>query len=97
MRRRAKAAPLPAWPCWTWERSGGLARLGLMRGTSGLLALGSALAWVALLANALADRVEMADGRILEGRFALVAGVAIDPIAEATSSRTAGTPVLIRD
>jgi pimeloyl-ACP methyl ester carboxylesterase len=39
----------------------------------------------------------MADGRILEGRFALVAGVAVDPIAEATNSRTAGTPVLMCD
>lgn len=97
MRRRAEAAPLPAWPCRTWERSSGPARPGLIRGTGGLLAVGSALAWVALLTSARADRVEMADGRILEGRFALVAGVAVDPIAEATSSRTAGTPVLMCD
>lgn len=95
MKRRIKAAPLPAWPCRTWERLNG-SRLG-QRGSGGLLTLGSALAWLALLASALADRVEMADGRILEGRFALVAGVAVDPIAEATSSRTSGTPVLMCD
>jgi len=46
---------------------------------------------------ALADRVELADGRVLEGRFALVAGVAVDPIAEASSGRASGTPVLMCD
>ena len=96
MRCRAQAAPQPALPCRTWERSSGPARPGLMRGTAGVL-ISSALAWGACLTTALADRVELADGRILEGRFALVAGVAVDPIAEATSSRTAGPPVLMCD
>ncbi|RLS35192.1 MAG: peptidase [Planctomycetota bacterium] len=47
--------------------------------------------------TARADRVEMADGRVLEGRFALVAGVAVDPIAEASGGRSGGTPVLMCD
>ena len=47
--------------------------------------------------RAVADRVEMGDGRVLEGRFALVPGVAVDPIAEATSSRGSGTPALMCD
>ena len=68
-----------------------------MRGAIGVLAFGMALGGWGLASRALADRVEMADGRILEGRFALVAGVAVDPIAEATNSRTAGTPVLMCD
>ena len=46
---------------------------------------------------ALADRVELADGRVLEGRFALVPGVAVDPIAQASGKRGSGTPVLVCD
>jgi len=68
-----------------------------LRATIGALVSGALLATWAGPGTALADRVEMADGRTLEGRFALVAGVAVDPIAEATSSRTAGTPVLMCD
>jgi pimeloyl-ACP methyl ester carboxylesterase len=62
-----------------------------------VLAFFSGLGGWGFMSRALADRVELADGRILEGRFALVAGVAVDPIAEATNSRTAGTPVLMCD
>ena len=68
-----------------------------LRAVIGALVSGALLASWAGSGTALADRVEMADGRTLEGRFALVAGVAVDPIAEATSSRTAGTPVLMCD
>ena len=68
-----------------------------VRAVIGALVSGALLASWAGSGTALADRVEMADGRTLEGRFALVAGVAVDPIAEATSSRTAGTPVLMCD
>ena len=53
--------------------------------------------WVlaAAAATARADRVEMADGRVLEGRFALLPGVAVDPTAE--KSQAAGTPILMCD
>jgi predicted esterase len=46
-------------------------------------------------ATARADRVEMADGRVLEGRFALLPGVAVDPTAP--KSQSAGTPILMCD
>jgi poly(3-hydroxybutyrate) depolymerase len=48
-------------------------------------------------ARAVADRVEMADGRVLEGRFVLLSGVAVDPTAENGGSRSAGTPILMCD
>ena len=48
-------------------------------------------------ASALADRVEMADGRVLEGRFVLLPGVAVDPTAPTGQERTAGTPILMCD
>jgi predicted esterase len=53
--------------------------------------------WVlaAVAATARADRVEMADGRVLEGRFALLPGVAVDPTTE--KSQAAGTPILMCD
>ena len=68
-----------------------------LRATIGAVVCGALFASWAGSGTALADRIEMADGRTLEGRFALVAGVAVDPIAEATNSRTAGTPVLMCD
>ncbi|MEI8369606.1 MAG: peptidase [Planctomycetia bacterium] len=68
-----------------------------LRATIGAVVCGALFASWPGSGTALADRIEMADGRTLEGRFALVAGVAVDPIAEATSSRTAGTPVLMCD
>lgn len=49
-------------------------------------------AWPTLVRG---DRVELQDGRVLEGRFALLPGVVIDPIADAAG--TAGTPVLVCD
>jgi pimeloyl-ACP methyl ester carboxylesterase len=91
MKSPAPAPPTPAPP----HRPVAI-RLPL-RATIGALVSGALLATWAGPGTALADRVEMADGRTLEGRFALVAGVAVDPIAEATSSRTAGTPVLMCD
>ncbi len=42
-----------------------------------------------------ADRVEMADGRILEGKFVLLPGVAVDPNADA--ARGGGTAILMCD
>lgn len=72
---------------------------GCFRAVAGHLIHGVACmaAVLAAAAPARGDRVEMADGRILEGRFALVPGVAVDPIAEATSSRPTGTPALMCD
>ena len=49
-----------------------------------------------LARTSLADRVELADGRVLEGRFAKLPGVAVDPLAEAGSG-TAGEPILMCD
>jgi len=43
-----------------------------------------------------ADRVELADGRILDGSFALIPGVSVDPTAE-QAARDAGTPILMCD
>lgn len=51
---------------------------------------------VFLVAAARADRVELADGRVLEGRFARLPGVAVDPLAEARGG-TAGEPILMCD
>jgi len=42
-----------------------------------------------------ADHVEMADGRILEGKFALIPGVSVDPQADA--NKAGGTPILMCD
>ena len=99
MRRRVRLPPPPHSPR-TGDRPSGLfaprPRRPLRRAI-GILALGSIFGCAVIVHPAFADRVEMADGRVLEGRFALVAGVAIDPIAEASSSRSAGTPVLMCD
>jgi len=44
-----------------------------------------------------ADRVELADGRVLDGRFVKLAGVAVDPLeAEATAGETS-EPILMCD
>jgi predicted esterase len=53
------------------------------------------LTWLVTAVAARADRVEMADGRVLEGRFALLPGVAVDPLAP--QGPTAGTPILMCD
>ena len=45
----------------------------------------------------LADQVELVDGRILEGRFVLLSGVAIDPTAAVEQSQSAGTSILMCD
>ena len=58
----------------------------------------AALACAACLAAAppaRADRVEVADGRVLEGRFALLPGVAVDPLA--AQGPASGTPILMCD
>ncbi len=59
--------------------------------------------WIALLAVCLfhrpveADRVELADGRVLEGGFVLLSGVAAAPNAETAGSQPGGTPILMCD
>jgi len=56
----------------------------------------AALAALALATRGVfADRVELQDGRVLEGRFALVPGVVVDPLRDAAG--TVGTPVLVCD
>ncbi len=53
-------------------------------------------AWIIVAPPALADRVELADGRVLEGRFARLPGVAVDPLAE-TGGGSSGEPILMCD
>ena len=59
--------------------------------------------WIVVLAASLcqraaeADRVELADGRVLEGSFVLLSGVAVAPTADAAASQSAGTPILACD
>ena len=60
------------------------------------LALGLAAAWLFASTPVFADRVELADGRVLEGRFAKLPGVAVDPLAE-TGGGSAGEPILMCD
>ena len=43
------------------------------------------------------DRVELFDGRVLEGRFAMLPGVAVDPFAEPPEGRSGGEPVVVCD
>lgn len=50
---------------------------------------GSMLAW--------GDRVELLDGRILDGRFARLPGVAIDPLEAANRAASPGEPILMCD
>lgn len=50
----------------------------------------------ALASRATADRVELADGRVLEGRFAKLTGVIVDPLAE-SGGGTASEPILMCD
>jgi pimeloyl-ACP methyl ester carboxylesterase len=65
--------------------------------SSRLCRVAAALAIAAALAStATADRVELADGRILEGRFAKLPGVIVDPLAEDSMSG-AGEPILMCD
>jgi predicted esterase len=47
--------------------------------------------------RAAADRVELSDGRVLEGRFVMLPGVALDPAIEAARGNPAGTPILMCD
>jgi len=56
--------------------------------------------WIAaccVAAAARADRVELADGRVLEGRFALVSGVDSKPLEEGQEDRQRGEPVVVCD
>ncbi|MBM4012013.1 MAG: peptidase [Planctomycetes bacterium] len=52
------------------------------------VAAGQAVAW--------ADRVTLEDGRVLEGRFTKVAGIAVDPL-DPRPSESRGEPVLVCD
>ena len=42
--------------------------------------------------RAAADRVDLSDGRVLEGRFVMLPGVALDPAIEAARGNPTGTP-----
>ena len=50
---------------------------------------------LAAAAPARADRVEMADGRVLDGRFAPLPGVAVDPLGP--KGTAGGTPIIMVD
>lgn len=82
-------------PAGTLARRRSTPRPALRLGALLPLFLCAAMLWAARSARA--DRVELADGRVLEGRFALVPGVAVDPIAEANGNRPSGTPALMCD
>ena len=43
------------------------------------------------------DRVELADGRIVEGRFAMLPGVAIDPLDDKADDAAGGNPIVMCD
>ena len=64
---------------------------GAFAGTAILLLL------LAPAAVARADRVELADGRVLEGRFAMLSGVAVDPFDESKEPRAGGEFILVCD
>jgi predicted esterase len=49
------------------------------------------------LAPARGDRVELTDGRVLEGRFAMLPGVVVDPFAEPPEGRSGGEPIVVCD
>ena len=49
------------------------------------------------LSPAWSDEVELADGRVLQGRFALLPGVAIAPEAEGGTKPSGGTSILMCD
>lgn len=57
-------------------------------------AITAAIGWTAVPA-ARGDRVELADGRVLEGRFVLLPGVAVDP--KAAPPETTSTSILVCD
>lgn len=65
------------------------------RGRKSVLA--AAAIWAALPALAVADRVEMADGRVLEGRFVMLSGVTPPPEGASGRSDAGGTSVLMCD
>ena len=51
----------------------------------------------AVAGRARGDRVELADGRILDGRFAKLSGVAVDPLEAEQRDGAAGEPILMCD
>ena len=74
-----------------WRRSARLGSVGFRLIRSLVLAAAGLS-----VAVARADRVELADGRVLEGSFALIPGVSVDPTQE-QKAREAGTPILMCD
>ena len=77
---------------------------GVSRRRAASLPLGSVVAAGLLLVTAglpattaRADRVQLADGRILEGRFARLPGVAIDPLEAIEQGRGGGETILMCD
>lgn len=59
-------------------------------------AIAAALLAAVAAGRAAADRVELSDGRVLEGRFAKLAGVVVDPLAESAGG-SAAEPILMCD
>jgi len=52
---------------------------------------------VVLMPAARGDRVELADGRVLEGSFAMIGGVADNPLEDGAAEQQAGQPILVCD
>ncbi|MFM9059176.1 MAG: peptidase [Planctomycetaceae bacterium] len=57
----------------------------------------AAMTLLALGAGARADRIELADGRVLEGRFTFADGVAGDPFADEEEGERPSGPILVCD
>ncbi len=64
---------------------------------SWLAVSGRVAALVALPSVAIADRVELADGRTLDGSFAMVGGVADNPLEDETAAQPAAQPIVLCD
>lgn len=58
---------------------------------------GIVFAILASFSESRADRVELMDGRVLDGRFARLPGVAIDPVEAANRPVSPGEPILMCD
>jgi predicted esterase len=70
---------------------------GLTRGAPGLLVALGLAALGSAGGPARADRVELADGRVLDGRFAKLPGVAVDPLEAQQRTGGAGEAILMCD
>jgi len=57
----------------------------------------AAAALLAMAPFAAADRVELADGRVLDGSFAMVGGVADNPLEDGAAAQPAAQPIVVCD